>query len=290
MKIDISNKRVSNVIAGILLVFVACVFIATTLGVVGNHLYIQHNFVEDSPVLCHSGDIGNTDFVPVDQDCLAGEFNTAQGHIYNIQHEYCDGLDADGYGYDEEFIFPLCFEDPTPAVFGDLFTNWYKLFEVCGGYEPKACSSWFNVYQYKSTGYSQIGTDSEYIGWKLQFEEITKAEVQFAIDNTGGWYYPDDTTRAPIYVGDISLQGVCCCTSYWVAFIDSSCNNGACIESNQIPSTIPPCETDPTSGEIPGKKLTVALNTTWTGCGDDAQDFDLILVQILRIPNSRINM
>jgi hypothetical protein len=280
MKIDISNKRVSNVIAGILLVFVACVFIATTLGVVGNHLYIQHNFVEDSPVLCHSGDIGNIDFVPVDQDCFGGELDTAAGYINNVQHEFCDGLDADGYGYSGNFIFPLCFEDPEPAVFYDLFYNWYKVFEVCGGYEPKACNSWFNIYQYK-VGPDEIGTDSEYIGWKLQFDEITPDEI--SID---GWY--DDGVHAPIYLGNVIASDPCCCISYWVAFIDSSCDNGACVQSNQIPTTN--CFNIDAPGEIPGKELTVWLNMTWTGCGDEAQDFDLILVQILRIPNSRINI
>jgi hypothetical protein len=316
MKIDNSNKRVSNVIAGILVVFVAFVFIALALGVVGNHLYIQNrmdplkrecNLVEVSSDLSLSGDIGKTDFVSVDQDCPGGVYDTEAGYIHNIQHEFLDGTtDFDGDGTVENwdifstpeggdaFVFPLCF-DPSYDTKVDVYlSNWYKVFEVCGGYSPKPCSSYFNIYQYKSTGYDEIGilnpdgiTYAEWVGWKLTFVSLSKQDV---IDIQDGSGFLLLSGHAPIDLSGINTDDDCCCVHYEVAIIDSSCNNGACVESNQLPD-VPGCEVDPcgTSGDL-GKELTAWLNMTWTGCGSSTQDFDIILVQIYRIPNSRINM
>jgi hypothetical protein len=310
MKLDDSNKRISNIIAGILLVFVALVFIALALGVVGNHIYNQDEMDPLSTRLhigsqinledhssenkrTHSGDIEYIDFVPVDQTCPGGTYNTEEGSISVEVSEYVDGTnDIDGDGMVDEFIFPLCFDLPDPD-FDLLLDNWFIIYEVCGGYEPctdGTYDQWFNIYQQKDGTSQPIGfvNDAgnwEWIGWKLQFISISKAAIAAAqLLPPGEQIYIDSETGREFDVSGITLED-CCCYSYWAAIIDASCDNGACIESNQIPQI---CGAQP--GTIQGKELTVLLEMWWTGCGNPEQDFDLILVQILRIPNSRINI
>ncbi|MFX1349064.1 MAG: hypothetical protein ACFE92_10365 [Promethearchaeota archaeon] len=282
MKIDNSNKRVSNVIAGILLVFVACFFIALALGVIGNHLYIQDR-VEVSSDLSLSGDIGNKDFVPVPKvfDAKA-YYHTEPGYIENFADGMCD----------DTFAFPL-FIDPNPADPADnidiFLNNWWAMFEVYGGYMPcDTGSQYFNLYQKDKVSGQWVkigGVDPDtgqytVIGWSLDWYLLEMSEI-----TVDGYFDPDNSgPHEPIYVGDLVFNTDC--RTYWVAIIDTSCNNVAKVDSCTEPGGNPfdPCD------HIDDKLLKLKLVTTWSGCGSPSQCFMEILVQILRIPNSRINM
>jgi hypothetical protein len=85
MKLDNSNKRISKIIAGILVVLAVSIFIAIALGVDGSHLYIQEkmdplysgshiNLVDNPSEILPSGDLGNNKFVPIAQICPGGQW------------------------------------------------------------------------------------------------------------------------------------------------------------------------------------------------------------------------
>jgi hypothetical protein len=299
MKLDNSNKRVSNIIAGILLIFVAIIFIALATGVVGNHLYIQdrmdllkreNNLVEVSSDLSFSGDIGNNDFVPVTQTFSdIARYYTAPGSITN----FADGM------LDDTFYFPLFIDpapaDPTAQAYIDSFlNNWYKIVEVEGGYIPCGTGpQYFNLYQKDkddpsgTNPWKKIGgvdpTTGLYtvIGWSLEWYTLDPT-TDIDID---GFFDPDNSgPHEPIYVGDLIFN--LDCRTYWVAIIDTTCNNVAKVESSTEPGGDPfdPCD------QIADKDLKLSLVSMWSGCGAPSQCFVEILVQISRIPNSRINM
>jgi hypothetical protein len=287
MKIDISNKRVSNVIAGILLVFVAFVFIATALGVVGNHLYIPDKM---DPLTSGSqfhleDDRGKNDFVSVAQNFPdVAEYQTEPGYVANVQHEYVDGYGAEGLS---AFEFPI-FIDPSLTTMSTLFDNWYKVFEVKGGYKPCDCAfgvQRFNLTQdwdkdgvYEKVEYTDpITGKTTWIGWGLTFISITAPDPQvpstYAIDLSS--YGHNGVNLDPTY--DWNQE----CRTYYVAIIDyQTCMNIGKVVSSVTPAGVP----------IPGKEIKLSLQTTWTGCPAQNQHFVLILVQISRIPNSRINI
>jgi hypothetical protein len=264
MKLDNSNKRILNIIAGILLVFIALVFIATALGVTGYHLYIQ-----DNVNTLNSGsryNLEDKDFVPVAQyDYGIQQYNTVPGSISQVQEDLCATYD-----------FPLCIDPADQYVQDNLLNIWYKVYQVCGGYEPDPCGpQQWNLYQWDkdTNSWVIVGTDTQYIGWSLTWVEI--------LDTTQNtWFDPDGA--GPHEGFEIQFQAAeCCCYSYWVCIIDyATCMNKGCIESNR----------DPYGNIIPGKHLELDVIHAWTGCGDVSQQFVYILVQIFRIPNSRINI
>jgi hypothetical protein len=196
MKLDSSNKRISNIIAGILLVFVAFVFIATALGVVWDHLYIpdkmdplksgsQFHLEDDSSELSLSADIGKNDFVSVAQNFPdVAEYQTEPGYVNNVQHEYVDGLGYEGL---PAFEFPI-FIDPSLTTMSPLFNNWYKVFEVKGGYKPCDCTlgvQRFNLTQdwdkdgvYEVVKYTDPDTGkTTWIGWGLTIIPVTATDI-----------------------------------------------------------------------------------------------------------------
>jgi hypothetical protein len=279
MKLDNSNKRISNIIAGILLVFMALVFIATALGVVGYHLYIQdkmdplksgshYNLEDKSTDLTLSGDLEKNDFVSVAQyDYGVCRYDTVPGSIVQVQEDLC--LD---------FLFPLCI-DPNDPYMNSLFDYWYKVYQVTGGYEPcDQLPQLWNLYQWdKDTDtWVIVGTDTQYIGWSLTWVEITETDLQ------AGFFDPDG--NGPHVGFDLDPQNFaddCCSIDYWVCIIDwATCENEGCIDANK----------DPYGNEIPDKYLELDIISGWTGCGEPDQCFVFILVQISRIPNSRINI
>jgi hypothetical protein len=262
MKIDSSNKRISSFIAGILIVFVAFVFIAIASGVVGNHLYIQNrmdareresNLLEVSSDL--SGDIGNKDFVPVAQICPGGTWDTEQGSITVVDEDLAD-----------LFVFPLCFDPAVDTL--SLLDDWYRIYRVYGGYVPCATGTQaFDLYQK-----GQIVTaPGYYVGWSIDWHMLTQEELE-----EYEWY---------------DITDDCCAVEFWIATINVDCQNPGCLDSNQWPTVPVDCipDFDPTT-TIPLKDVVAELTSTWTGCGQPDQCFELILVQILRIPNSRINI
>jgi hypothetical protein len=306
MESDSSNKRISNIIAGILLVFVAFVFIAIALGVVWDHLYIQDkmdplksgsqfNLVDDPSDLSLSGDIGNNDFVPVAQNFPdLTRYHTEAGSITNIQDELLDGAtDFDGDGIIEnnididdlgdEFYFPL-FIDPTdPIEMGVFLNNWYKIVEVEGGYSPcldPSATQRFNLYQQdKVTGewerveYTDASGLTTWIGWSLTWIPITLADISILTVDLSQYSHVDITL-------DPQINWNTECRTYWVAIIDTSCDNIGKVDSCQTPNNV----------HLSGKALKLSLETTWKGCPDQTQHFVYLLVQIFRIPNSRINI
>jgi hypothetical protein len=267
MKLDNSNKRISNIIAGILLVFMALVFIATALGVTGFHLYIQDKI---DPLKSGSQyNLEDNDFVPVAQyDYGLQQYNTVQGSITQVQEDLC-----------VDFDFPLCI-NPSAQNMESLLNVWYKVYEVCGGYEPDPCGTQqWNLYQWnkETNSWEIIGDGSTVIGWSLTWVEITDTDLLQA----GGSFDPDgDGPHVGFELDPENFVDDCCCYSYWVAIIDTSCANAACIDSNR----------DIYGNIIPGKVLELDIIHEWTGCGDEDQNFVLILAQISRIPNSRINI
>jgi hypothetical protein len=264
MKLDNSNKRISNIIAGILLVFLALVFIATALGVVGYHLSIQDKI---DPLKSGSQyNLEDKDFVPVAQyDYGIQTYNTEPGSISQVQEDLCANFD-----------FPLCIDPADQYVQDSLLNIWYKVYQVCGGYEPDPCGpQQWNLYQWDkdTNSWVIVGTDTQYIGWSLTWVEIQDT-TQFSNFDPDG--------DGPHEGFEIQFEASeCCCYSYWVCIIDyQTCMNKGCIDSNR----------DPDGNIIPGKHLELDVIHAWTGCGDISQQFVYILAQISRIPNSRINI
>jgi hypothetical protein len=266
MKLDNSNKRISNIIAGILLVFIALVFIATALGVIiGYHLYNQDNV---DPLMGGSRyNLEDNGLVPVAQyDYGIQQYNTVPGTITQVQEDLVSTFD-----------FPLCIDPTQQSEMAGLFNYWYKVYQVCGGYEPDPCGTQqWNLYQWdkESNSWVQVHLPdwSEVIGWSLTWVKI---------EDTTQFSHFDPDMDGPHVGFDIEFQAVdCCCYDYWVAIIDwQTCENKGCIDSNR----------DPYGNIIPGKHLELDVIHAWTGCGDADQQFVYILVQISRIPNSRIN-
>jgi hypothetical protein len=265
MNLDNSNKRISNIIAGILVVVVVSVFIAIALGLIGENLYLEDK--TSDPLLLW--DLGNSDFVPIAQTCPGGEWDTDAGSIEVVQEDLAD-----------LFEFPLCFNPSDPQCeVNSLLDTWFRVYKVCGGYYPCDCGTQaFDLYQQnKLTGELEIVTSpGYYVGWSLDWHQLTAQEIA---DGYDGIVFTFDT------IDD------CCCTSYWIATINTDCNNPGCIDSNQWPDVPDDCTMGPTfSAEIPGKEIIAELTSTWCGCPVLGQRFVLILVQIFRIPDSRVNI
>jgi len=272
MRLCNSNKKISHIIAGILLVIVAIIFIAIALGVVGNHLYIQDSadplyigsqfdLVDNSSrgEISPSRDIGRHRFGSIAQSCTLGPFNTEQG-----------SLDVVGGYYDDDLVLPLCIE---PDADGDgvidtdftIFTDWFVIIRSYGGYSPLECATQsFDLTQKGSLVTSEDG--AYYIGWSLDWAQLTDDELAtYGIDTCGD----------------------CCGVTYWIGVIDiEACLNPGCLDSNQYPTL--PCECDQLTGFIPGKEVYAEITTTWCGCDELEQCFEIILAQMNRVPNSRI--
>jgi hypothetical protein len=271
MKLNNSNKRISNIIAGILLVFVAIIFIAIASGVIRDQLYLQYKTNPSSGVI-----VENNDFVPVALECPDLYYHTKPGCISVVDEELLDGSD-----YLPEFEFPLCFNPANPEdEINTFINNWFRVYRVCGGYTPceDQCHEWsFDIYQYneEKNTYVRIGSDllGTEVGWGLTWSTIDPAV----------WVNPHTQQG-------IDTQGDCCSTEYYYVTIDASCLNGACVDSDQWPEC--GCTATPLtpSAYIPYKALKVDFDMYWCGCVCEDQCFELILVQISRIPNSRINI
>jgi hypothetical protein len=210
--------------------------------------------------------------------------DTAQGYIEIAKDIYGDEFQD----LVDLFEFPLCF-DPADQCndIQSLLNSWFRVYKVCGGYYP--CTSGtqeFNLYQYDKDFDNQDGTFGAYVivtspgyqvGWSLDWHMLD--DVDFAL----GTYNGIDLT-------ELDTSDDCCCISYWVVTIDTSCDNKGCLNSNEFPTVPSDCETVPEtlSGYL-GKDIIAELEMTWCGCPDPSQCFELILAQITRIPNSRID-
>jgi hypothetical protein len=289
MKLDSSNKRVSNIIAGILLAFVAFVFIATALGVVGDHLYIQDrmnplkresNLVDVSSDLSLSEDIGKNDFVSIAQNFPdVAEYQTEPGYVSNIQDEFVDGFGAEGY---PAFEFPI-FIDPSLTTMDTLFESWYKVVEVKGGYKPCDCAfgvQRFNLTQdadkdgnWETVSYTDASGKTTWIGWGLTWIPIQQSDINIGSVDLSSYGHLGVTLDPQI---DWNKE----CRTYYVAIIDYQ----TCMNIGKVVASVSP------DGDLLGKEIKLSLQTSWTGCPAESQHFVLILVQISRIPNSRINM
>jgi hypothetical protein len=276
MKLDNSNKRISNIIAGILLVFVAIIFIAIALGVFRDNPYLQDKIDPlNSGSLFDLEDDENQDFVPVAQTCDdVARYHTVRGSVEIMPESNLIDIASCS-----SFEFPLCINPCDSEV--QLFINdWYAIFEVCGGYMPnESMTQLFNLYQYneEKDQWMSVSSDGTYIGWSLDWIQVQETHIN------DGWITSGIGTHNDIPI--IFTPAACCCYTYWVAIIDASCNNKGCIDSDQTPDS---CGTP--QGYLPGKDLKLELVMGWCGCNDETQCFELILVQIFRIPNSRINI
>ena len=192
--------------------------------------------------------------VPVGLSLIVDGFDTEQGSL-EIE-EYSDV-------FDDPIVFPLCV-DPS------FFANWWAVIKSTGGYAPVTCVGegiqTFDLYQKDSI----VSAPGYYIGYKLT------------------WTLVND---------DYKEEGECCSIDYWKVTIDTSCNNLGCLDSNQYPviSGIPGLTMDssaynPCGLTIPDKDIEIRILSTWAGCPNENQKFDLILVQknhVLKVPNSK---
>jgi hypothetical protein len=269
MKLNNSNKRISNIIAGILLVFVAFIFIALALGYTRDNLYLQDKMDLSDPSLV--GNIGKNNYVPIAQNCPdVCLYDTLPGSIEVVAEDLV-----------EDFEFPLCFDANSVS---DFVNAYYRIYKVCGHYTLDGGE--FNLYQQnKETGeLVKVSNGPTVVGWGLEAIEFDEDDLSLDEFITGthdpipmDWYDPQ--------------QPECCCTSYWVVILDTSCNNGGCLDSNQWPDVPDGCTLGPTfSAKIPGKDIHSEIKLKGYGCPLPGQRFVIILVQISRIPNSRINI
>jgi hypothetical protein len=151
-------------------------------------------------------------------------------------------ITIDSYYYDDPL--PLCV---TPEVVSD----WFVLVRSEGGYVPTGGDIEF--WQKDQLVWNDCWEDGQtmYLGYGIAVEDVTDG----------------------IYTTD-----PCCCVRWYNLTIDTSCNNWACLDSNQYPPVCGDCEiTDFEAGmEIPDKDVDLHIRMDWEGCTMPDQQFEII--------------
>jgi hypothetical protein len=127
MKIDDSNKRYSMIIAGILIVSVASVFLAISLGYGGfkenpNNPFSMEIYANSGKKTWNDGSPGNNKSVSVAQECEIIDLDTAQGEI-KPNTDYTN----------IPTTLPLCIDD-------SVVKDWWIAYLVCGDYDVRKIS------------------------------------------------------------------------------------------------------------------------------------------------------
>jgi hypothetical protein len=260
MKLDDSNKRYSAIIAGILIISVASIFVANLMGLRGYSIRSSSNLQlesagipfcdENSKSGVIEGDSHNrTNDVHIAQWCEVDCIDTEPGKI-EVHEVYYDNVPL-----------PLC-------VTAETVDDWYVIVNVTGGYEFTDGSIEF--YQGKTGAKELVWNDciqGMYLGYDLDSMDVTDQ------------YKPPDCT-----------EECCCCWKMIKIYVNPSCNNWACLDSNQMPEIcgdcwfeVPPVDLD--------KEVMIKIKTEWEGCPSPDQQFEIIYAHkncVHGIPNSRI--
>ncbi len=157
------------------------------------------------------------------------------------------------------------YDDPLPlCVTPEVLSDWFVLVKSVGGYVPtggdiqfwqKGELIWNDCY---GNGHQM------YLGYGIDVEDVT----------------------------DIYGTAPCCCARWYNLTIDTSCENWACIDSNQYPPVCEGCTiTDFEEGmTIPDKEVDVYIWMDWEGCPMPSQEFEIIYAHksyVLGVPNSQ---
>ena len=180
--------------------------------------------------------------VPVDKECVVDDLLVEKGSITPIYDNIPDEL-------------PICL---TPAWAADKF----MLVSVIGGYEP-IDGTYITVIGKDGVVYNDC-IPGMWVGWKTIWTDVT---------NCGD---------LPDVLGEgYQLQ---CCEKIWKLTLDTSCNNWVCLDSSYYPAIPDCCTLGEVDGNgdllpelIPGKDITIEINTKWQGCTDEEQQFYIIL-------------
>jgi hypothetical protein len=254
MKFNNSNKRDHLIIAGILILVIAAIFLAIALGIVGK-MSISTKFIQDqgnqnlwflnnnnSDEELRNADLPKTgrDDVLVDQ------------HIDDPDHHYVEmgTIDLVDDSFDDDF--PICV---TPN-WGD---DQWVVIRVKGGYEPAlqnypGYGDYYGMFTITDKNHNIIMNPCQgmYVGWFLS--------------DYDSWTCTGDSFCDHCYV-------------YYNFTLDPhACENWICLDSSY----------DLDGNLCEDKYVLVEYDTHWKGC-----NFDYILAHenhVLRIPNSRFNI
>ena len=232
-------ERHSSMLRGILITSFFAVFAIGVGAGLGLSLMMTDG-PEDVAVLMPKTSPTNGD-VPVDQDCEFGPFETAEGSL-------------ELYDYNIPAVMPLCI---TPTVVED----WYVIVKSVGGYHPSDCygDQTFDIIQKGD----EITCGNTYIGYGIIWTDVTEQ-------------YWDCDPCDP-------CDDCCACTRFYKGVPDTSCDNVGCIDSMWYPEVGCDCTIDwaaynPEGCSIPDKEVYIEISTTWAGCDNFNQHFDIILV------------
>ena len=251
MKLDNSNKRYSNIIAGILVIVGLSIFMAFFIGFWGNGISEQ-NGCRDSFEESISGNnkiesIAQTGFWQVDVE---------KGTMDNVQ-----------VSWDSSYDLKIC------TTMDDI-EQWWLEIDVYGGYDPcELCDNYFHIYQEKPDG---ILIQGIYLIDPLSFhwEEVgtsgpCNAKVTWRLTFGDGDLSTDDVILWKDVDGDLSTDDL----------IPITC---MIFDSNRKPFCTSHCHLD--------KFVTFDLSTCWQGCPCPTQRFVKILTHkdnTSGVPNSR---
>jgi hypothetical protein len=262
MKMDDSNRRYSRIIAGILVLFVSSIFVANLIGF-GGYSINSSNALQLQSAGIPMFEESNNNLFGVNSS--RGENND----VHIAQNCEIAGLDteAGSIEYEDHYI-----DDPIPlCLTPEEVEDWWMVVKVIGGYE--LVSGNLEIWQKGSKVYNPCytGPGAMYLGWDL-------ATAEDVTDQYSG-------------------PGACCCIRYYNLSLDPYlCNNWGCIESNQYPPECAGCDVIPPQGcgTIPGKDVTLKIWTTWQGCDQECQQFEIIYAHknyisgISQLPNKKI--
>jgi hypothetical protein len=270
MTLDSSNKRYSNIIAGILVISVLSIFMAFFMGFGDNNIYEQNRVQPEFVAIPYNSD-------EYTSNCLTGRKRiepVTQCKTWSVDVKKGSMVIGQAY-WDAPYQLPIC-------TYAEEVNKWWMTVLVKGGYHPcTLCNEYIQIYQEDKANPGSYLTDIYYINsadmdWGTPTPHATLCGVMvYNLTFT----LSEDPLAAPFgkdIDGDITT-------------IDVDWGVAKCMlfHSNHKPF---PC-----TGPTPrlGKMVTLKLCTCWSGCGRPPQNFEVLLVHkiiVSGIPNSRLKV